>query len=57
MESPQSHSKATNQRDSQRHGRKEDAATPIDDIYYMFTPALPEDEQLRKKLWNDRLVN
>lgn len=24
--------------------------------FYMLTPALPEDSQLRQKLWNDRLV-
>ncbi len=24
--------------------------------YYMLTPALPEDKELRNKLWNNRLV-
>jgi hypothetical protein len=37
-----------------------EAATKVEvkdkPIYYMLTPALQEDKQLRTKIWNDRLV-
>lgn len=32
-----------------------DKPSPL--LYYMLTPALPEDKELRSKLWNSRLVS